>query len=136
YTSAPHLLPQSFPTRRSSDLANRTLRRLLLCVSASESRRSWASLPWSSWGRVTRSILRTRTIRTAGARSGIRTAFPASRRARSRRGISPRKVASGKISIRPCCCRSRSEEHTSELQSRGHLVCRLLLEKKKNYYGL
>src|SRR5690625_6101533 len=28
-------------------------------------------------------------------------------------------------------CTSRSEEHTSELQSRGHLVCRLLLEKKK-----
>src|SRR5690625_6416406 len=26
----------------------------------------------------------------------------------------------------------RSEEHTSELQSRGHLVCRLLLEKKKD----
>src|SRR5207253_7298013 len=33
---------------------------------------------------------------------------------------------------------SRSEEHTSELQSRGHLVCRLLLEKKKKnlYYDL
>src|SRR5207253_4193088 len=29
--------------------------------------------------------------------------------------------------------RMRSEEHTSELQSRGHLVCRLLLEKKKHY---
>src|SRR2546422_7715580 len=29
--------------------------------------------------------------------------------------------------------RRRSEEHTSELQSRLHLVCRLLLEKKKNY---
>src|SRR5436305_4592712 len=28
--------------------------------------------------------------------------------------------------------RERSEEHTSELQSRPHLVCRLLLEKKKN----
>src|SRR2546429_1415913 len=28
-------------------------------------------------------------------------------------------------------CRKRSEEHTSELQSRLHLVCRLLLEKKK-----
>src|SRR5439155_20245374 len=27
----------------------------------------------------------------------------------------------------------RSEEHTSELQSRGHLVCRLLLEKKKEF---
>src|SRR5690625_5437321 len=26
---------------------------------------------------------------------------------------------------------TRSEEHTSELQSRGHLVCRLLLEKKR-----
>src|SRR5215510_15179558 len=32
-------------------------------------------------------------------------------------------VISGKL--------DRSEEHTSELQSRGHLVCRLLLEKKK-----
>src|SRR2546429_7253623 len=30
-------------------------------------------------------------------------------------------------------CTSRSEEHTSELQSRLHLVCRLLLEKKKTY---
>src|SRR3712207_7628650 len=29
-------------------------------------------------------------------------------------------------------CTSRSEEHTSELQSRQYLVCRLLLEKKKN----
>src|SRR2546429_6586813 len=29
----------------------------------------------------------------------------------------------------------RSEEHTSELQSRLHLVCRLLLEKKKNQDG-
>src|SRR5439155_23997421 len=35
----------------------------------------------------------------------------------------------------PCCWSdtSRSEEHTSELQSRGHLVCRLLLEKNKNH---
>src|SRR3712207_8085764 len=29
----------------------------------------------------------------------------------------------------------RSEEHTSELQSRQYLVCRLLLEKKKNHYA-
>src|SRR2546429_4580027 len=39
----------------------------------------------------------------------------------------------------PIARRNRSEEHTSELQSRLHLVCRLLLEKKKkqkknNYY--
>src|SRR3712207_7485492 len=33
---------------------------------------------------------------------------------------------------RPACrLRARSEEHTSELQSRQYLVCRLLLEKKK-----
>src|SRR3712207_8614159 len=34
----------------------------------------------------------------------------------------------------PTCCAAsrRSEEHTSELQSRQYLVCRLLLEKKKN----
>src|SRR5207253_5549747 len=30
--------------------------------------------------------------------------------------------------------RGRSEEHTSELQSRGQLVCRLLLEKKKKLF--
>src|SRR5690625_5953471 len=36
---------------------------------------------------------------------------------------------------RSCICAAlmgRSEEHTSELQSRGHLVCRLLLGKKNN----
>src|SRR3989440_8275736 len=32
------------------------------------------------------------------------------------------------------CSSDRSEEHTSELQSRSDLVCRLLLEKKKNEY--
>src|SRR5258708_22323982 len=36
------------------------------------------------------------------------------------------RITSGSISIRP----KRSEEHTSELQSPDHLVCRLLLEKK------
>src|SRR5439155_25569579 len=37
----------------------------------------------------------------------------------------PRELGDG------CSDLDRSEEHTSELQSRGHLVCRLLLEKKK-----
>src|SRR5258708_26712787 len=38
----------------------------------------------------------------------------------------------------PGLCRSayRSEEHTSELQSPDHLVCRLLLEKKKNRHTI
>src|SRR3712207_8798593 len=38
--------------------------------------------------------------------------------------------AAGVLDARPR--RARSEEHTSELQSRQYLVCRLLLEKKKN----
>src|SRR2546422_8103231 len=41
--------------------------------------------------------------------------------------FSARADAGGKTQVRA----SRSEEHTSELQSRLHLVCRLLLEKKK-----
>src|SRR3712207_8335424 len=38
--------------------------------------------------------------------------------------------------LRKWCARSdsRSEEHTSELQSRQYLVCRLLLEKKKPFH--
>src|SRR2546422_3596156 len=36
------------------------------------------------------------------------------------------------IDRQPMATGFRSEEHTSELQSRLHLVCRLLLEKKKN----
>src|SRR5439155_26199983 len=41
-------------------------------------------------------------------------------------------VAKFQNRFQPCRShRIRSEEHTSELQSRGHLVCRLLLEKKK-----
>src|SRR2546429_6439176 len=45
--------------------------------------------------------------------------------------LHPTSVSSS--SSRPNCAATlRSEEHTSELQSRLHLVCRLLLEKKKN----
>src|SRR3712207_7168358 len=36
--------------------------------------------------------------------------------------------------VKVLVCRDRSEEHTSELQSRQYLVCRLLLEKKKTYH--
>src|SRR2546422_6838227 len=40
-------------------------------------------------------------------------------------------AGAGPPSGRDACAHVRSEEHTSELQSRLHLVCRLLLEKKK-----
>src|SRR5690625_6092547 len=45
-------------------------------------------------------------------------------------GFLEESVAMKNLSLAP-----RSEEHTSELQSRGHLVCRLLLEKKETYVG-
>src|SRR5437870_7097121 len=41
-----------------------------------------------------------------------------------------RNLTSGRV-MAAASVEERSEEHTSELQSRGHLVCRLLLEKKK-----
>src|SRR3989442_6274593 len=41
-------------------------------------------------------------------------------------------AAFGGLAVVLITARRRSEEHTSELQSRPHLVCRLLLEKKKN----
>src|SRR3989449_3326441 len=52
------------------------------------------------------------------------------RPARRTRHRVPRSVGFGHVAPRQQRLR-RSEEHTSELQSRLHLVCRLLLEKKK-----
>src|SRR5690625_5844378 len=52
----------------------------------------------------------------------------------SRNAARSRRAATSKSASRWWLKRTRplrSEEHTSELQSRGHLVCRLLLEKKK-----
>src|SRR3712207_8906185 len=59
--------------------------------------------------------IRTRSRRRCGATPRADRSSAAARRSASRRRRTP----------------SRSEEHTSELQSRQYLVCRLLLEKKK-----
>src|SRR2546422_7337661 len=48
------------------------------------------------------------------------------------RKVSQPSIASAGGQYGICSAGIRSEEHTSELQSRLHLVCRLLLEKKKN----
>src|SRR5947208_4691048 len=61
----------------------------------------------------------------AAARQARRVRVADARQARRPRGSRTRPHL---ISARP---RPRSEEHTSELQSPDHLVCRLLLEKKK-----
>src|SRR5437870_10738004 len=50
---------------------------------------------------------------------------------RGNKGQKSRSGYSGKVGFEGGQMPLRSEEHTSELQSRGHLVCRLLLEKKK-----
>src|SRR3712207_7426051 len=49
------------------------------------------------------------------------------------RGVEPHAdlPCSRDLVVYPAAVRERSEEHTSELQSRQYLVCRLLLEKKK-----
>src|SRR5437660_6949671 len=57
------------------------------------------------------------------------TLFPYTTLFRSCRSRAIRRAHCWKSSTQPRT--TRSEEHTSELQSRGHLVCRLLLEKKK-----
>src|SRR5439155_19157633 len=69
------------------------------------------------------------------------TLFPYTTLFRSNFGTTPRKTSAksraGSFILRISTPRKsiRSEEHTSELQSRGHLVCRLLLEKKKNQHN-
>src|SRR5687768_17679546 len=68
------------------------------------------------------------------------TLFPYTTLFRSRASRSSRSTAWSTATARSRCTRpragpsrrSRSEEHTSELQSRLHLVCRLLLEKKND----
>src|SRR5437870_8156958 len=61
------------------------------------------------------------------ARSGV----AATRWSRRNAGVRARTTSSRRSGGGVGWLIARSEEHTSELQSRGHLVCRLLLEKKK-----
>src|SRR5689334_24605996 len=93
----------SFPTRRSSDLSSR--------IAAKISRSS--SFAWWSMS------------------SPITFALPANSRLVGSQAL---RSGSTLCSTARCSCIAaahRSEEHTSELQSQFHLVCRLLLEKKK-----
>src|SRR2546422_4962609 len=63
------------------------------------------------------------------------TLFRSSSRSGSGRAFRWRSSASGSSASGTSWSTSRSEEHTSELQSRLHLVCRLLLEKKKKNHN-
>src|SRR3712207_7468776 len=63
-------------------------------------------------------------VRTLSRRGGLHLGFDHHQRSRGQ-------IVEGLLLRRPDD-HQRSEEHTSELQSRQYLVCRLLLEKKKN----
>src|SRR5215813_5749412 len=94
-------------------------------ISSAASRRAtstapWRSPPWWSSGAFGRTD-------TARRRSKAAPVSPSG--ARPRR--SSRSGRRHRCRISCAICLARSEEHTSELQSRPHLVCRLLLEKKK-----
>src|SRR5690606_40444531 len=89
-----------------------------------------ASFPYTTLFRSPRAPARRRRRGTAWRRRASHS------RTRCRAGAAPRgRAAAGRCSAStaPRSARARrSEEHTSELQSRENLVCRLLLEKKKN----
>src|SRR3712207_8305202 len=75
----------------------------------------------------------TRVLSTGGNCASAET-FQLIRRLRTGSQNLPRRRNSSRTSSRFSAVILRSEEHTSELQSRQYLVCRLLLEKKKNHY--
>src|SRR5207253_9168100 len=103
YCYAHHRDLHSFPTRRSSDLPD-LARPITVWTSPGRAPR-WSAGVSASWYHHT-----------------THSPCPKGRSRRSQIYGSPPVLARS---------RERSEEHTSELQSRGHLVCRLLLEKKK-----
>src|SRR5439155_24714832 len=86
-------------------------------------------------------LFRSDAAGAAAALPDAGTAAARRRRERTQRGAHPARhgrlgkpvplAAFRRGAVRPRAAARRSEEHTSELQSRGHLVCRLLLEKKK-----
>src|SRR3712207_7000589 len=73
-------------------------------------------------------LFRSRRTDGTGERDGL------TRRAAGRAPARENDRRSVVVPWRPCVRVVRSEEHTSELQSRQYLVCRLLLEKKKKTF--
>src|SRR2546422_8486023 len=79
---------------------------------------------------------RRRTTRTASSGATLKTGYHAPRRSSQRRTSSRSRAHRSADNVSRGCVVTRSEEHTSELQSRLHLVCRLLLEKKKKQLSI
>src|SRR5690606_33492282 len=111
-------------------------------------RHPFRSVCWPVYGPRWLSTKKTAAASSSRAAARYRVAIPAASFAppaspsRQRRrltklavGVWPARKSCGAVGVAslltPSTQRSRSEEHTSELQSRENLVCRLLLEKKK-----
>src|SRR5438876_8156709 len=90
--------------------------------------RARAASPPADWGcrKADQQLLRRRSRPHHFSPLPVQTSFP--RRKTGRRCV----AATPQVCHRRSSNASRSEEHTSELQSPVHLVCRLLLEKKKD----
>src|SRR2546422_8901557 len=104
-------------------LADRRRARLS-CANKAAVDRSTPSMPGRSAGPI---------VLVTGASGHIGSTLCSLLRAAGREVLAVDVQAHAQERIEPCDVKSndRSEEHTSELQSRLHLVCRLLLEKKK-----
>src|SRR3712207_7382037 len=81
-------------------------------------------------------LFRSRPVRRGGAEAVPRAprGGPTEARPHRRLRAARAEAATGELAGERSECR-RSEEHTSELQSRQYLVCRLLLEKKKLHFS-
>src|SRR5256884_3519264 len=92
-------------------------------------RSNWVMSPCTRWTRSRSSLLSAARLRAACS----------SMRSERSRPVTRLPICASAMAMRPVPQpSSRSEEHTSELQSRLHLVCRLLLEKQQRHvpFGL
>src|SRR5436305_9392518 len=104
-------------------------------TSAVATPRNGLTPPWV-WARAVLQALSTTTPSERRSRSLVAKARPLTRSSEpsaASQASQPSPVAGSKVPwpMKWRMFQERSEEHTSELQSRPHLVCRLLLEKKK-----
>src|SRR5258708_29861446 len=124
-----HWPPRLRPKRSASRVQERSLRALRRHDGPHRQRNHPLSLPHSDAASRTASRRDANSPRrSASVASKTQLGWSASRRSQRRRARQRKRAAASPGSSPPT--RARSEEHTSELQSPDHLVCRLLLEKK------
>src|SRR5207244_5028232 len=117
------------PPPPPSRLARRPRRLTMLVTSEVSCDRRGRTLRRGFWPEIARQRARPAPRRTPFRRDAI-SAAPVLPSAAVQASRETHREYAGRRPESLCCSLSRSEEHTSELQSPDHLVCRLLLEKK------